>query len=77
VTLPTHVQIEEENEEVTRDPNHPYIGMVYLSTLKGIVGKHGQFTAFVKASPYSWRCLGEYVISNYIVTRFSKGVPVT
>jgi len=61
VTLPA--QTEEENED-EGDPDHLYMKLVYLSALKGIAGKHGQFTEPVKASPYSSRCLGEYVISS-------------
>ena len=53
VTLPMHLQTGEENEEVIGDPNHPYVGLVYLSVLKGILGKCGHFTASLKALPYS------------------------
>jgi hypothetical protein len=39
VSLLEHLQTEEETEVVEGDPNHPYVGLVYLSPLKGIIGK--------------------------------------
>ncbi|KAG0572010.1 hypothetical protein KC19_VG061500 [Ceratodon purpureus] len=51
VTLPAQLQTEEETEEIEGDLDHPYVGLVYLSELKEIAGKHGQFRASVKASP--------------------------
>ena len=76
VTMPEHLK-NKRSEVVEGDPDHPYIGLVYLSTLKRIAGRQGEFKTSVQYSPFSWKCLGEYVTSNYHATGFSKGVPIS
>ena len=76
VLLPRHLQIEETGE-VEGDQNHPYIGLVHMSQLKKTVGKEREYQASMKDFPLSWKCLGEYVMSNYHMTRIKKGIPIS
>lgn len=76
ITLPIHLERDEVDEEIRGDSNHPYVGFVYLSVLKRISGKPGHFKASIKASLYSWRCLGKYVTSKYAMIRSSRGILV-
>ena len=76
VSLPRHLQIEEAGE-VEGDQNDPYVGLVHMSQLRKIVGKEREYQASMKDFPLSWRCLGEYVMSNYHVTRIKKGIPIS
>ena len=62
---------------VEGDPDHPYVGLIYLSTLKRIAGRQGEFRRFVQDSPFSWKCLGGFMTSNYHAIGFSKGVPIS